>query len=127
MTTGSTPDDSNGHSSALRRVIAHIHTHYSNSELSLDDLAKVAGFSRWHFTRIFTRHTQMSPARYINQVRIENAQHLLATTTMTVADIATAVGRDSVGTFGTWFRQMVGCSPTEYRQRHHTTTSEATP
>lgn len=125
-TTSNLTDPANAHSYILRRVIAHIHTHYTNPDLTVADLAKIAGYSPWYFSRLFTRTMHTSPARYVNQVRMEKAQHLLTTTSMTVADIATAVGRDSIGTFGTRFRQLVGCSPIEYRHRH-TTTSEATP
>ena len=84
--------------------------------LTIDDLARTAMFSKFHFTRIFQRMTGLSPGRFLSALRIAEAKRLLRTTSLTVADISHQVGYNSVGTFSTRFHSSVGMSPREYRR-----------
>ena len=86
-------------------------------QLTIDDLARVAMFSKFHFTRVFQRATGLSPARFLAALRLQRAKELLVSTTMNVADIGMQVGYTSAGTFSTRFSRSVGVSPTTYR--HH--------
>ncbi|BCJ41161.1 AraC family transcriptional regulator [Actinoplanes ianthinogenes] len=85
-------------------------------QLTVDDLARAALFSKFHFTRIFQRHTGVSPARFLSALRLQRAKDLLLSTTMNVADISVQVGYNSVGTFSSRFSRSVGMSPTTYRR-----------
>ncbi|WP_425548153.1 helix-turn-helix transcriptional regulator [Actinoplanes cyaneus] len=73
-------------------------------------------FSKFHFTRIFQRVTGLSPGRFLSALRIQRAKHLLAETSLNVADISALVGYNSVGTFSTRFARSIGHSPTAYRR-----------
>jgi AraC-like DNA-binding protein len=84
--------------------------------LTIDDMARTAMFSKFHFTRIFRRVTGLSPGRFLSAMRLQRAQELLVTTSLNVADISYQVGYNSVGTFSSRFARSVGLSPTEYRQ-----------
>ncbi|MET9002777.1 AraC family transcriptional regulator [Amycolatopsis sp. Hca4] len=84
--------------------------------LTIDDLAQAAMFSKFHFTRVFLRATGLSPGRFLSALRLAEAKRLLATTTISVADISHQVGYNSVGTFSARFSGSVGFSPTGYRQ-----------
>jgi AraC family transcriptional regulator len=84
--------------------------------LTIDDLARSAMFSKFHFTRVFQRVTGLSPGRFLSAVRLAEAKRLLVSTSLTVADISHQVGYNSVGTFSSRFRSSVGVSPTTYRQ-----------
>jgi AraC-like DNA-binding protein len=84
--------------------------------ITIDDMARTAMFSKFHFTRIFQRVTGISPGRFLSALRLQEAKRLLLTSSMTVADISHAVGYNSIGTFSSRFRASVGVSPTEYRQ-----------
>lgn len=84
--------------------------------LTIDDLARSAMFSKFHFSRVFQRATGISPGRFLSAMRIEEAKHLLLSTSVTVADIGHRVGYNSVGTFSSRFRSSVGVSPITYRQ-----------
>lgn len=84
--------------------------------LTVDDMAKVAMFSKFHFSRSFQRVTGVSPARFLSALRLQRAKELLLSTSYNVADISLRVGYTSVGTFSTRFTQSVGLSPTTYRR-----------
>ncbi|MFL6140502.1 MAG: helix-turn-helix domain-containing protein [Labedaea sp.] len=100
---------------AVQRAIDTMRTNLGDS-LTIDDLARSAMFSKFHFTRVFQRVTGVSPGRFLSAMRLEEAKRLLLSTTLTVADISHRVGYNSVGTFSSRFRNSVGVSPTTYRQ-----------
>ncbi|MGW3959620.1 helix-turn-helix domain-containing protein [Amycolatopsis sp. NPDC005003] len=84
--------------------------------LTIDDLARAAMFSKFHFTRVFLRVTGLSPGRFLSALRLAEAKRLLTTTVISVADISHQVGYNSVGTFSARFSCSVGVSPSGYRQ-----------
>jgi AraC-like DNA-binding protein len=83
--------------------------------LGVDDLARVAGLSRAHFSREFRSVFGESPHAYLLSRRLERAAALLRTTDRSVADICFSVGLQSVGSFTTSFTRTYGVSPTAYR------------
>jgi AraC family transcriptional regulator len=99
----------------LERTVESMHENLGEP-LTVDDLARTAMFSKFHFSRVFQRMTGLSPVRFLSALRIEEAKRLLRTTTLTVADISHQVGYNSVGTFSTRFHSSVGMSPREYRR-----------
>jgi AraC family transcriptional regulator len=84
--------------------------------LTIDDMARSALFSKFHFSRVFQRVTGTSPGRFLSAMRLEEAKRLLVSTSFTVSDISHRVGYNSVGTFSARFRSSVGVSPSTYRQ-----------
>src|SRR2546421_10686882 len=84
--------------------------------LTIDDMARSAMFSKFHFSRVFQRVTGVSPGRFLSAMRLEEAKRLLVSTSFTVSDISHRVGYNSVGTFSARFRTSVGVSPSMYRQ-----------
>src|SRR2546430_14701048 len=84
--------------------------------LTVDDMAREALFSKFHFTRIFQRTTGVSPGRFLSALRLQQAKRLLVSTSLNVADISLRVGYNSVGTFSSRFTRSVGLCPTEYRR-----------
>lgn len=85
-------------------------------KITIDDLARSAIFSKFHFSRVFQQVTGVSPGRFLSAMRLEEAKRLLLSTSSTVADISHQVGYNSVGTFSSRFRSSVGVSPISYRQ-----------
>lgn len=100
---------------AVERAIAMMRANLGD-RLTIDDLARAAMFSKFHFSRVFQRFTGVSPARFLSTLRIEEAKRLLLATSATVADIGHSVGYNSVGTFSSRFSDGVGVSPVTYRQ-----------
>lgn len=84
--------------------------------LTIDDLARAANFSKFHFTRIFQGVTGIPPGRFLWEMRVEQAKEMLASTSLTVADISVRVGYSSVGTFSSRFSRSVGMPPAAYRR-----------
>jgi AraC-like DNA-binding protein len=100
----------------LRRARDHIDRHY-REPLDLDRIARVAGVSKYHFARNFESAYGETPIRYLTRRRIERAQDLLRAANLTVTEVCMAVGFNSLGSFSMRFSQLVGESPTAYRNR----------
>ncbi|MCI4061213.1 AraC family transcriptional regulator [Micromonospora sp. R77] len=100
---------------AVERVIAAMHDNLGE-QLTIDDMARVAMFSKFHFSRIFQRVTGVSPGRFLSALRLAQAKELLTSTSFNVSDISLRVGYTSVGTFSSRFTRSVGLSPTTYRR-----------
>jgi AraC-like DNA-binding protein len=83
--------------------------------LTVADLAETAHLSPAHFSREFRRVFGESPHAYLLTRRLERAASMLRTTDRSVADICTAVGLSSVGSFTTTFTRVYGKTPTAYR------------
>lgn len=101
--------------SPVESAIARIWESYGEP-LSLSDIAKSAILSRFHFCRVFTEATGVSPGRYLSAVRIYQAKRLLASTSLSVTEISLVIGYNSLGSFTNRFTQSVGASPTRYRR-----------
>jgi AraC-like DNA-binding protein len=84
--------------------------------LDVPALARRAHASPAHFIRSFKRVFGETPHQYLRTRRIERAQELLRSTDLPVADVCSAVGFASVGSFSTTFKRLVGCAPTAYRR-----------
>lgn len=85
--------------------------------LDLAAMADAAGFSRYHFAREFKVAFGETPGGYLSRRRVERAKDLLAAADLTVTEICMVVGFTSLGSFSRRFSELVGCSPTVYRQR----------
>jgi AraC-like DNA-binding protein len=90
--------------------------HYARP-LDLDELARAAHFSRFHFLRAFRRTFHATPHEYLTRKRIERAKELLADSGLTITEICFEVGFESLGSFSTLFHKVVGWSPSIYRAR----------
>ena len=84
-------------------------------EISVEDLAAVAGLSRAHFSRMFTKTFGESPRAYLQSRRLERAAALLRYTDRSVAEICVMVGLQSIGSFTTSFARVFGKPPAAYR------------
>ena len=100
----------------LRQARDHVDRHYQQP-LDLDQLAAVAGVSKVHFGRCFEATYGETPIRYLTRRRIERAQDLLRAANLTVTEVCMLVGFSSLGSFSSRFAQLVGESPTAYRDR----------
>lgn len=100
----------------LRMARDYIDRNY-REPLNLDELARVAGVSKFHFVRSFEAAYGETPFRYLTRRRIERAQDLLRWANLTVTEICMMVGFSSLGSFSARFTQLVGETPTAYRDR----------
>ena len=84
--------------------------------VSLDELAHVAGFSMYHFIRVFRHVYKQTPHQCLVVHRVGKAKLLLRSTALSVTDICFEVGFQSVGSFSALFRKTTGLSPSSYRE-----------
>ncbi|MFF5257614.1 helix-turn-helix transcriptional regulator [Actinomadura viridis] len=85
--------------------------------LSVAEVASRAGYSSYHFVRLFQEVYGETPGRYLARRRVERAQELLRSANLTVTEICVLVGFTSLGTFCTRFKRQVGMTPGEFRAR----------
>ena len=85
--------------------------------LRIRRLARIAEVSEAHFIRTFRATFGEAPHRYLQRRRVERAMFLLRTTDRSVTDVCFDVGFSSLGTFSRIFRDIVGETPTAFRQR----------
>src|SRR5690606_34322267 len=83
--------------------------------LNVEDLARGVHMSAGHLSREFRRIYGEPPYSYLMTRRIERAMTLLRRGDLTVTEICFAVGFSSLGTFSTRFSDLVGVSPSVYR------------
>ncbi|WP_406316612.1 AraC family transcriptional regulator [Streptosporangium sp. NBC_01639] len=100
---------------SIKAIIAMLHENLSE-EVTVDDMAHVARFSKFHFSRIFQRATGVSPGRFLSALRLQEAKRLLLESSHSVTEICHIVGYSAVGTFSSRFKSMVGMAPVDYRQ-----------
>ncbi len=87
-----------------------------DEQITLDNMASAALFSRFYFSRVFHGVTGTSPGRFLTAVRMAQSKIILATTDYSVSEVAASVGYDSLGTFTTKFSKSVGVSPGVFRK-----------
>jgi AraC family transcriptional regulator len=100
----------------LGRVLEYIAAN-SHLDLRLDDLAKVADMSRFHFARLFRLSMGVTPHRYLMDQRLQQAKALLRLDSRTIAEIATEIGFVNAGHFARAFKRHLGVSPTEWQRQ----------
>lgn len=101
----------------LCRARDHIDRHFAD-DLDLDQLAGIAGMSKFHFLRSFASVYGLTPLAHLGERRVERAQDLLRATNLTVTEVCFAVGYSSLGSFSSRFREIVGETPSAFQARY---------
>lgn len=97
-------------------AISYISDHYMEP-IRIENLAAQCHISETHFRRLFSNYMSIGPLEYINLVRIQNACEMLKKTDEMVSDIAYKCGFGVLSTFNRNFKQVMGCSPYEWRKK----------
>lgn len=84
-------------------------------DLGVADLARAAGLSRFHFTRLFTAAEGLPPAAWLVEQRCQAAARLLRDSSATVAEVGRRCGWRDPAYFCRAFRRVMGVSPGEFR------------
>lgn len=88
---------------------------HCTEEISLDLLASIAGFSKFHFARMFKEIMGTTYYNYLNQYRIMHAEKLLLDPNLTVIEVAMRSGFGSLPTFNRVFKTIKKCTPSQYK------------
>ena len=101
-------------------ITDYINNHFTE-DLSLEGVAAQAGFSKFHFSRLFKQYTDSTFYKYLNQKRIEFAKTLLQDPGVSVTEVAFKSGFSSLSAFLRMFKLMNNCTPTEFREMYNPT------
>lgn len=97
-------------------VCDYISDHIS-AAITVDDLAQIAGFSKFHFSRLFKDFTGLSVHEYLITQRIAVAEQLLYRTDLRITDVAMSAGFGSISTFTRVFKEKKGMTPSDFRAK----------
>lgn len=103
------------HLRQIQRAIDYIEDHL-DEDLSTDSIAKVAGFSKWHFQMVFSSAVGDTLKEYVRKRKLTAAVIALGTTDKRILDIALDAGFESQEAFTRAFKQMFGKNPGECRR-----------
>jgi AraC-like DNA-binding protein/mannose-6-phosphate isomerase-like protein (cupin superfamily) len=103
-------------SPAIAKVIAWLREHLQE-DLSVTELANVAGLSPSYFRRCFHREIGSSPRDYVTQLRIEHAKRMLEATNRSITEIAMELGYNTSAYFTAVFHRETGTTPSDYRRQ----------
>ncbi|MFT3927163.1 MAG: AraC family transcriptional regulator [Myxococcales bacterium] len=90
---------------------------HAHEEVGLEDLAREAGLSSFHFLRMFSNALGVSPHQYLLRVRLRRAARHLAERELSVTEIAYAVGFSDLSNFVRTFGRAAGMTPSAFRER----------
>lgn len=98
-------------------ICNYINEHFAEI-LTLEDVASLAGFSKYHFTRLFKQYADTSFYKYLNQKRIAHAKNLLINKDLSVIEVALQSGFSNPSSFLRMFKLTTGYTPTEFRKMY---------
>ncbi|MFD7014658.1 helix-turn-helix domain-containing protein [Streptomyces sp. NPDC059928] len=110
------PDTPGLNPERLLAVVDYMRKHLA-TRVTLEDMAKEALLSRYHFLRQFAAATGKTPVQYLTELRIETACRLLTTSNELISQVGSRCGFPNPESFARVFRKHLGCSPLQYRHR----------
>ncbi len=112
------PDSAGRLPPPFTEVKKHIQLNYVEP-LSVDELARRAGISRFHFSREFRKYLGMSPRDYLEDIRMQRAAQYLTEGKLPINEIARAVGIPDPNYFSRVFGRVMGMSPRHFQRSGH--------
>lgn len=104
------------HRRRIRDVLLHVDRHISQA-VCVEDLARIACFSPFHFQRIFLAYTGETVGQYQQRKRLERAIRLLAEDKKSILEIALDVGYETPAALTKLFKRWTGATPTAFKGR----------
>ena len=101
----------------VQQTVQYIEQHY-DEDLSVEQLANMAGMVRWQYSQKFKTLTGKKPTDYLVQLRIEHAKGLLCNSTEPLSKIARQIGFKDEYYFSRCFHKLTGNTPREYANIH---------
>jgi transcriptional regulator GlxA family with amidase domain len=103
----------------LLSALRFIHSNYSQPSLGLKHVSHAVGLSFWHFSRLFNAGMGMGFREYVKNVRLKHACTLLKSSSLSIKEIAAAVGYTHLSDFYHHFKNQYGISPLVFRRSAH--------
>ena len=101
----------------IKEAINYIEQNFQNN-ITIEDIAAVCGINRSYFGKIFRNSIGRSPQEFLMNYRMVKATELLKLTSLSIAEIGSAVGYENQLHFSRAFKTVYGISPREWRNRH---------
>lgn len=101
---------------SIEKTIKYIESNL-NEYMDIEKLAKVAGYSPYHFSRIFKQATGENIASMIKRLRLALSVKQLLNLEMSITEVGQETGYETPSSFNKVFKQTFGCSPSEYRKQ----------
>ena len=101
--------------SDIARAREYIENHWLD-EFDMEQIAMSVSLSRYHFARLFKKHTGMTPYSYYQDIKIKKLKQALRNTSLSIAGAFASCGVDYNGNFARIFRDKVGLTPSQYRK-----------
>lgn len=101
----------------IKEAINYIEQNFQN-DITIEEIAGVCGINRSYFGRIFKSSIGRSPQEFLMNYRMVKAAELLKLTSLSIAEIGSAVGYENQLHFSRAFKNIYGISPREWRNRN---------
>jgi len=105
------------HRDLAERILNYIENHYFQTDLSVRDIARLAGISPQQLNVLLKRKNGMGIRQNLIRIRLEHAAEILKNPENMVKDAAALTGWKNSFYFGNSFKKYFGCSPGEYRKK----------
>ena len=101
----------------IKEALNYIEQNFQNN-ITIEDIAAVCGINRSYFGKIFRNSIGRSPQEFLMNYRMAKATELLKLTSLSIAEIGSAVGYENQLHFSRAFKTIYGVSPREWRNQH---------
>ena len=102
----------------IRKCIDYIYENLG-ADLSVKSLAKVTELNSAYLSRLFLQEVGVSLKQFVKEARVDTAQNLLRYSDLKYLEIATALGFSTQSVFISVFKEIVGVTPKEYKEKNH--------
>lgn len=96
-------------------IMRYIEKNYMQ-DITLDELSQMAGYSKYHFSRIFKKYSSDTFINCLNRRRIKAVELMLLDDSVSITDAAMQAGFTSLTTFNRVFKEIKGYTPSEFRK-----------
>ncbi|MBO5090963.1 MAG: helix-turn-helix transcriptional regulator [Clostridia bacterium] len=101
---------------SLSKSVRFINENYP-SKIKITDLAKMENMCMTSYNLLFKQQMGLTPTKYIMKLRLEHAQSLLESTSLSIDEIGTLCGYSDINFFSRAFKSFMGLSPSNYRKQ----------
>ena len=110
----------------LKKTVQYIQMNY-RQKISMEKLSKISGYTDQHLIRLFKKHLNTTPIKYINDTKCYHATAMLRNETLSIQEIAYELGFDSPNYFSRLFKSHTGMTPLEKRKHIMSYQEQASP
>ena len=104
------------HSRRINKIVQFVEKNYHH-KISLEDVGELVGMSASSVSRFFKQRTRHNFWDYLNGFRIDRAAQMMIETEHTISEISYACGFNNISNFNRVFRERIGTTPSDYRNK----------